>query len=93
MPARSLLRGAMIVSFDDGVPPSVSAANLPTIDGPICRDQAARNYSRDRKDLRSFASRRNRHGHTQGIETVCSPDCDMSAKIDPTNSESTVRIL
>ncbi len=93
MPARSFSRGTMIVSFDRGVPPSVSAANLPTIDGPIFRDQAARNYSRDRKDLRLFPSRCNRHGHTQGIDTVCSPDCDVSAKIDPTKSESTVRIL
>ncbi len=83
MPARSFSRGTMIVSFDGGVPSSVSAANLPTIDGPICRDQAARNYSRDRKNLRSFASRHNRHRHTQGI--VYSPDCDMSAKIEPSN--------
>ncbi len=51
MLARSFFRGTMFVSFGRGVPPCISAANLTPIVGPICRGQAAPNYSRDRKGL------------------------------------------
>ncbi len=89
MSARSFPRGTMIVSFDRGVPPSVSAANLPPIDGPFCRGQAARNYSRDRKGLRSFSITLEQTS-IRHLSTVCSPDCDMLTENEPSKSESTV---
>ena len=60
---RSFLRGTMIVSFDRGVPLSVSAVNLPHIDGQFAEVRMSATTVEIERVFVRFPSRCNKHRH------------------------------